>query len=65
MQYWLTCPMGVKSDPTVKSSACTLYGNNLRISRHLKSKTILNHDFTTAQPLPKSSGDQVNGTYKK
>ena len=25
MQYWLTCPMGVKSDPTVKSGACTLY----------------------------------------
>ena len=38
------------------------FGNNLWISRHIKSKKILNHDFAAAQPLSKSSGDQVNGT---
>ena len=38
------------------------YGNNLRILKGIKFKKILNHDFTAAQPLSKSSGDQVNGT---
>jgi hypothetical protein len=28
----------------------------------MKFKKFLNHDFAAAQPLFKSSGDQVNGT---
>jgi len=38
------------------------YGNDLRILRGIKFKNFLNHDFTAAQPLSESSGDQVNYT---